>query len=824
MTSSKRTVLLSAFALLSLFFSLEVYGQQYTISGYVFNSRSHETLLGATIYDLNSKKWTTTNEYGFYTITLPAKEVNIEASYVGYKNNQITFELKRDTTINFYLEEAPDSIDEAVVYGESRFHGVRSSQLSAVDIPILQIKSTPTLFGEQDVLKTLQLLPGVQAGNDGTAGLYVRGGGQDENLLLLDGVPVYNVNHALGFFSVFNPDAVKSVTLFKGNFPARFGSRLSSVIDVRTNDGDMYDYHGNFSIGLISSKINVEGPIIKGKTSFNLSARRTYLDAILVPAMYFATKITSKGEEKGHAGYNFYDINAKVNHKFSDRDRLFLSYYTGDDALHAKMRANYAYADGATWEEYMGVNWKWGNMLATARWNHVCSPRLFMDASVNYTHYRNKMGVSYEDIGEYPNPSENYSYESLVTANSGINDLTAKVDFSWNPATDHNVRFGAAYIYHKFSPDVSSNRITVKTPIKGVNGQVKDTTEIVEQMYGDKKINASEINAYVEYKISLGKLFEANVGLHYSAFAVGKEFYNSVQPRLSARILLAEKMSLKLGYAHMSQYVHLLTSNSISLPTDLWVPVTERIKPMSSHQYSAGVFYDMAGYNFSIEGYYKTMDNLLEYIDGASLMATTTGWEDKVAMGRGWSYGAEFLVQRSIGRTTGWIGYTWSKSMRQFDREGQVIDNGRPFPSKYDRRHDISITVSHKLSDRIDFAASWVFNSGNCATLALQHYPQMPEDFIYDASMGYTIKNIGYIPSRNNYRLPAYHRLDLGINFHKQKKHGIRTWNISIYNAYNNMNAFMVYPGYDDKNSEMKKLKKLTIFPIIPSVSYSYKF
>lgn len=819
--------------LFCLLLTTSAYGQRhYTISGSVKDSESHETLLGATIYEEGSAVGTSTNEYGFFSLTLPEGKVRVEFSYVGYAPLVEEFVLSKDCHLNIFLDAAV-GIEQVVVYGDRRHSGALSAQMGAIEIPIAQIKSAPTLFGEQDVLKSLQLLPGVQAGSEGTAGIYVRGGGQDENLMLLDGVPIYNVNHMMGFFSAFNPDAIKSVTLFKGSFPARFSSRLSSVIDVRTKDGDMYAYHGNLSVGLISSKINVEGPLWKGKTAFNISLRRTYSDVITTPLML---GLTNEMLEDGRAygGYYFYDFNAKITHNFSDRDRLYLSFYSGDDAIYVNMRESYIYGDNSSEEVRVKMDWMWGNMVASARWNHISSPRLFMDASLTYTRYRNNLGVGTEvsTVDRYGDEKNEIS----LGANSGISDITAKVDMSWTPTSNHSVRFGGSYVNHRFNPDVAVMRMSASADLEDPEtGEVLDTLVTMQEMIGDKVIRAHEMVLYAEDEMTLGERVQANVGLNYSGFAVGGKFYHSLQPRLSARLLIADNLSAKLGYAYMTQYVHMLSNNSISLPTDLWVPVTERIKPMSSSQVSAGLFYDIPGwFDLSVEGYYKAMDNLLEYKDGASLMATTTGWEEKVAMGRGWSYGVEFLLQRTIGRTTGWIGYTWAKAVRQFDKEGMVINDGKPFPAKYDRRHDVSITISHRLSDNIDLSATWVYNTGNCATLAMQYYPSLPEGE-YDPTITSTMEpTLQHIPSRNNYRYDPYHRLDLSVSFHKQKRYGVRTWNISVYNAYNNMNPFMMYPSSEMEYTDLgngavevwskKVFKKLTIFPIIPSITYSYKF
>lgn len=792
-------------ALVVLLSILSIEAQNSTISGTVVDSLSRESLIGATIIDRVSGKGTVANEYGFFSLTLPRQRVEIEVSYVGYNHKAAPFDLKSDTTLNIALVQSA-SIDRITVTARRKYSGVMSEQMGAVEIPITQIVSTPVLFGEKDIMKVIQLLPGVQGGAEGSAGIYVRGGSQDENLLLLDGVPIYNVNHMFGFFSVFNSDAVKNVTLFKGSFPARFGSRLSSVIDVRTKDGDLYKWHGNISIGLISAKLNLEGPIVKGRTSFNFSARRTYADLFTAPLIAYMSRQDSGENSHAMAGYGFYDLNLKINHRISDRDRLFVSWYMGDDDIYAR----YKYSEtansynGTTDKEYMKLKWGWGNMVGSARWNHVIGKKLFMDSSLTFTRYRHKLRASQQT--ENTDLKENYS----LSANSGIYDYTSKVDFDYSPSPDHAVRAGAAYTYHTFRPDVTSFQSNVS------DGENTNFT------IGNDRIGASELSLYAEDNITVGRVVKANVGLHYSAFAVDGKWYNSLQPRLSMRLLATESLSFKVGYAMMSQYVHLLSNNSISLPTDLWVPVTGNIAPMRSHQYSAGASLNLWNVaDLSIEGYYKQMNNVLEYKDGASLMSTSTDWQQKVAMGRGWSYGVEVLLQRSVGKTTGWIGYTWAKALRQFDREGQQLNGGRPFYAKYDRRHDISITVAHRFSDRIDIGATWVYNTGHCATLALQQFmntgiSELP-----------TVGTHDYVPSRNNYRFEPYHRLDLGVNFNKVKRHGVRTWNISIYNVYNRMNAFVVYPSSEwdqATGSDRQSLAKLTIFPIIPSVSYSYKF
>ncbi len=782
------------------------FAQKRTISGYVMDAASKETLIGATVFDRNSGKGCATNNYGFYTLTLDQGGVDLQVSYVGYTQQNKAIDLKENLSINFLLE-TNTTLDEVVVEATRATVSARSPQMSVVELPVQQIKSIPTLFGEADVLKAIQLLPGVQNGSEGSAGMYVRGGGPDENLLLLDGVPVYNVNHALGFFSVFNPDALKNVTLYKGSFPAHFGGRLSSVVDIRMKEGDMQKYHGNVSVGLISSKLNVEGPIVKDKLSFNLSFRRTYGDLLIKPTLWIASAI-SPDMSKLRAGYNFYDLNAKLNWKISDKDRLYLSFYTGDDAISFGVRYKDYENDGVQYTNNMGLGWRWGNKVASLRWNHVMSQKLFMDASVNYTQYRHRLTMDMSDERFYEQYNQTVKDEFNMAYKSGINDITAKVDFDYTPLPNHEIRFGGNYTYHMFRPEVQSAKM-----VEG-NQTAIDTTMSASNVY------AHETALYAEDNMTFGDIFRVNAGVHYSTFTVDGKTYQSVQPRLSASVMLASNLSLKAGYAYMTQYVHLLSNSSLSLPTDLWVPVTKNIVPMNAHQWSLGAFYELPRlFDISLEGYYKTMDNLIEYKDGASFFGSSDTWENKVCMGRGWAYGVEFLVQRSFGKTTGWIGYTWAHAKRQFDREGMEINGGKVFPAKYDRRHDLSITVQHKFSERFDLSGTWVFSSGNCGTLGTQVYEGLMDEW-------------GYIPSinaleRNNFRMGNYHRLDLSVNFHKQKKHGIRTWNISVYNVYNHKNPFIVYTDYgwdEATQTEKKRLMQASLFQIIPSVSYSYKF
>lgn len=800
-----------ALLLVAVVMAVSVYSRQYTISGQISDANSGETLIGATIIDLLSKKGVVTNPYGFYSLTLPEGEINLSISYVGYATQNLDFILSKDTTLNIKLDSSIE-LSETVVYGRRTEVGVRGTQMSAIEVPIEQVKSIPSLLGEVDLIKALQLLPGVQGGTEGSAGMYVRGGGPDQNLLLLDGVPIYNVNHLFGFFSVFNADAIKNVTLYKGDFPARFGSRLSSVLDIRMNDGNMREYHGSVSVGLISSKLNFEGPIIKDKTSFNISARRTYVDALVRPLL----KMTPSSE-RIDAGYYFYDFNGKINHKLSDKDRLYLSFYSGDDVIYMNVEekgTSYGYHNDVEYEteslSKMKMNWDWGNLVTALRWNRIVNHKLFLNTTASYTRYRFILGMN-EQYSEQPSFNSDYNYK--LGYNSGIEDYSARIDFDYIPNNNHDIKFGVNYTYHSFKPGVIS--LKEKT-----SWDIPQSTAS-----GDKPIYTSEMSLYLEDNITFTDYLKMNIGLHNSTFSVQQKIYNSLEPRISSRILLSDVWSVKAAYARMSQHIHLLTNSNVSMPTDLWVPVTKRIEPMTANQYSLGLFYNfMNEIDFSLEGYYKTMSNIIEYKDGASFWGSSTGWEDKVAMGDGWSYGVEFLAQRSFGKTTGWVGYTWSKSDRLFDRPGEELNFGKSFPAKYDRRHDISLVASHKFSEKIDISGTWVFSSGNSGTLALQTYEGIEAD-----QYGSDNHRLEYISSRNNYRYPNYHRFDIGVNFHKQKKYGKRTWNLSVYNAYNQLNPFVIYINEDGYwNGEdwvdVLKLKQVSLFPLIPSISYTYKF
>lgn len=779
------------------------FSQNVTISGYIEDGATGEKLIGANVFDVKTYQGTITNNYGFYSLTLPAGEKTIKFSFVGYQPNELILDLGKDTTVTVSLHPAVE-LDEVVVESTRIENALESSQMSVTKLPMNMVKSLPVFMGEVDIIKTLQLLPGIQSGNEGASGLYVRGGGPDQNLILLDGVPVYNANHLFGFFSVFNADAINSVSITKGGFPARYGGRLSSVLDIRMKEGNSKEFHVTGSVGLIAAKLTVEGPIIKDKTSFIVSARRTYIDILAKPFLMLASN-----QEPGYkinSGYYFYDLNAKINHKFSDKSRLYLSAYMGNDKAYTKEE----YKDNEVYdEEEFGL--KWGNITTSLRWNYMFNNKLFANTRVSFTRYKFNVDEQYK--------YEESSYKEDFKFNyfSGIDDVAGSIDFDYVPNTSHYIRFGMSDIYHTFNPGV--NAYSEKSN--------EDTDANIDTVFSNSKIYAHEIDFYIEDDIKIGARIKTNIGLHLSGFAVREKFYTSIQPRISARYMVNEKMSVKASYAKMTQYIHLLSNTSIGLPTDLWVPVTENIKPMQSDQVAVGSVYNInKSFEVQVEGFYKWMTDLITYKPGASYFTVSNTWQNMVTTGKGWSYGAEFLVRKNLGKFTGWVGYTLAWSNRLFTEVSP-----EKYPYRYDRRHDISIVVLWKKSEKFDVGATWVYGTGNAVTLPFDKYLSLDNynNFTGNGSTFYELPYIENVQNRNNYRMPAYHRLDIGLNFHKKTKWGSRTWSVGIYNAYFRQNAFFVYVDYDYHQSpnfgrQKKVLKQVSLFPGIPYITYSFRF
>ena len=779
-----------------------------TINGYVSDAQSGERLIGASVYDTVSHKGTVTNKSGFYSLTLnnPSASTVLQVSYVGYRSATASLaNVTRDTLVNLTIR-TNTQLEEVTVTGRRSISSPESVQMSAIEVPVSQIKGIPALGGEIDVLKAIQLLPGVQSGQEGSSGLYIRGGGPDENLILLDGVPLYNVSHVMGFFSVFNADAIKNVTLYKGNFPAQYGGRLSGIVDVRQNDGNVNGYHGNISVGLLAAHANFEGPIphkhdSTGTTTFNISGRRTYFDLFTTPIMKIMTE-KSDGESVA-AGAYFYDVNAKFTHTFANQnDKLSASFYMGDDALY--MNSHYRSKD-RTEQEYLGVNMNWGNILGAVNWEHRYTSQLFSNTQLSYTRYR--YNVHQQMQYELKDEEAEQLYDQAMKYHSSLQDITLQSHYSWTTHPNHSLQFGASYTFHMFRPEVNSLYIH-----ETEDGEVSPLN--MDTVLSDGTLFGHEAALYVEDSYSPWEWLKFNVGLRGSLYAIDGKVYPSLEPRFGLRALLMRDLAFKASYSYTTQYVHMLSNSSVSLPTDLWVPVTKNILPMHSMIVAAGFSYDILGQaELSVEGYYKRSTNLLEYKDGATFLSGKGTWQDKVCMGDGWSYGVEFLLQRKVGPVTGWIGYTWSRTMRQFDREGQEVNFGRPFHAKYDREHDLSVTLQYQITPRIDVAATFVYGTGTRGTLAMYNY--------YDP---YTGQTLPYQQERNNFKMPDYHRLDVGANFHFPHK-STSEWckdadhilNVSIYNLYCHDNPYMIIPQGTDLN-------QISLFPILPSLSYTFKF
>ncbi|MDR0896198.1 MAG: TonB-dependent receptor [Prevotellaceae bacterium] len=805
-----------------------------TLSGYVTDSLSSETLIGANLYERLHRTGTSTNSFGFYTLTLPEGEVDLTISYLGYQTRSVRFTAICDTVLSIPLIAA-NQLDEVLILADKKETGVAAVGMGSHEIPLTQIRNTPSILGEADPLKTIQLLPGVQAGVEGFSGIYVRGGSPDQNLIMLDGIPVYNADHLLGIFSIFTPEAIKKATFFKGSFPARYGGRLSSIVDVRTNDGDMKHYHGTVTVGTLTDKLHFEGPIVKDRTSFILTARTTHT-LLLSPFL----KVDGT-----RFNYFFYDLNAKINHRFGDRSRLFLAFYHGSDnsLVDSQSDETVQYyplpSDDPSEPEWMlpetdnsyhtysrqRYRLKWGNTILSARWNYVFSNKLFSNTTVAFNSYRMLLDNRMEEQRTRAIESSVQQYGAEYR--SGIRDWSVRFDFDYTPLPAHRMKFGAEYLFHTFRPET----MTMRTYQSEAGAVLQDT---LYNGIHNSNSRGHELSIYAEDDIDLGRRISANLGAHLSLFHTQGKSYLSLQPRLSARYRFDGGFSVKASFTNMAQYVHLLTSSPVSMPTDLWVPITRNIRPMYANQWAVGGYYTaLPGWEFSIEGYYKQMRNVLEYREGSSYFSgTSNNWENKVEMGNGRSMGVEWMVQKSTGKTTGWLSYTLSKSDRQF--KNGTINHGWRFPYKYDRRHSVSLLVNHAFSQRFEIGASWMFNSGAVITV--------PDGQTVTLTPDGHVQQIDLITRRNNYRLPATHRLNLSVNFHKKTRHGMRTWNISLYNAYNAMNPTFAYLDRDETglnfthevapgeftdiitHTGRTKLKKDTLLPIFPSVTYTYKF
>ena len=763
----------------------------HTLSGYFKDASTGETLIGATLSVKGKAKGINSNPYGFYSITLAEGSYTLVGSFVGYQSQQFTIDLFADTLLNISLFSAMALSEEVIVTAKKRENNIRNAQMGKITLPIEQIKSVPAFLGEVDLLKVVQLLPGIRNAGEGSAGIYVRGGGPDQNLIMLDDAVVYNTGHLFGFFSIFNADAIKNVSLIKGGMPAQYGGRLSSVLDISMKEGNNQDYQMEGGIGLIASRFSLQGPIKKDKASFIISARRTYVDAVAKPFI-------SKSSQFYGSGYYFYDLNAKLNYKFSEKDRLYLSGYFGRDVF-----------DFVNGRQSLNVKIPWGNATGTLRWNHVFNNKLFGNTTAVYNDYK----FSFEAA------QDNFA----VKLASGIRDLSLKQDFDFYPFSKHKLKFGGLYTYHQFTPSVVSGRQD-SVEFNPLNAQVKFAHEGAVYLQDDWEVSDRwNINAGLRYsafqQIGAFTVYEKDANGNRTDSSVFKKgepvkTYGGLEPRLTIRYSINDRTSIKASVTRNLQYIHLVSNAGTTLPTDLWVPSTYRVKPQTSWLYAAGLFKNFKNNTFetSLEVYFKDMRNQIEYREGYTPNSIADTEEDFV-FGKGWSYGSEIFVNKVKGKLTGWVGYTLSWTWRKFD----ALNFAEKYPAKYDRRHDLSVVAMYKLSDRWKLSATFVYGTGNAATLPQRFY----------VVGGVLTQEYSRI---NQYRLPAYHRMDLGavLAGKNNNKRKLKTeWVFSLYNAYSRQNPYFIYfdQGGNPANGSLQvQAKQVSIFPVIPAVTWNFKF
>lgn len=773
---------------------------KFTISGYVLQ-KNGEPLINATIRDVESKTGTLSNEYGFFSLTLLEGKHTLRITYIGFGEKVESVDLNRNILLKVYLKE-DYSLDEVLVVGDLN-SPINTTQTGKVSFNAHDLRTEYALFSSPDVVKTLQSLPGVASGTEMLSGLYVHGGNNDENLFLLDGTPLYQVSHLGGLFSAFNTDIIKNIDFYKSGFPARYGGRLSSVVDVRTNDGDLKEYHGTFSMGLLDGRIQYEGPIIKNRTSFNIAMRRSWLEAFSAPAFYFRNK--SNSDDKITGKYAFHDINAKLTHYFSDISKVYISFYTGNDMLKINNKQIFNdYTEDSDEELYRtNFNLQWGNATTAIHWNYRLSPKFFVNITGIYS--RSRSSFNYKKEEQFLNEGEVMRLTSVERYNrSIIDDAGYRLEFDYRPGASQHIRMGSNYLFHAFHP-----QSRILNEYSGNEMQVDTLRNSSYHFY-----RGHEFTLFAEDDIALGREWRLNIGMHYTMFKVTDKTYHEVEPRAAIRYLLNEHTALKLSYTEMSQFMHLLSSTYLNFPTDYWVPSTSNIHPMRSRQFAAGLYMRLPyQVNLSVEGFYKTMNHILEYDGKNQLAPSVENWEADVKRGKGRAYGVELALSRHVLKTSMNFSYTLSWSKRKFDD----IYRGW-YANKFDNRHKINISVRHQLTQQIEAYAAWNYHSGNKITVPSQYIESPALPGINGKKPGQWVYE-----EPNNATLPAYHRLDLGVNFRKVTKRGFeRIWNISIYNAYCRMNV--LYAKVDDLSAGKFTSKATGVFPIIPSFSYTLKF
>lgn len=764
---------------------------KFTISGYVKDAANGEALIGANVFVKETRGGAAVNTYGFYSLTLPADTYTVNFMYLGYETYSQTIYLDKHISLNIDLKRENKTMQKVEIVSDRAAENTQSSRMSSISLTIDEIKKLPTFGGEVDIIRVMTLMPGVQSGGEGNSGFYVRGGGPDQNLILLDGVPVYNPTHLFGFFSVFNGDAIRNAEIIKGGMPAQYGGRLSSVLDITTKEGNNKKFEVEGGIGLIASRITIQGPIVKNKLSFIVSGRRTYADLLAKPFM--------KNSNFKGSGYHFYDLNAKLNWIIGPKDQLYISGYYGKDKFSFKNP-----------ESSFNAGMDWANATASIRWNHVYSPKLFSNLTVLFTDY--SFGFSGEQT------------EFTFKLNSGVRDYGFRMDFNYYPNPKHLVRFGAEYTDHTYRPsnvtfESQLGNLVVPQPLDYHTNEaavyISDDWEISKRWkvnFGARASYFAFLGDYTRYKTdAYGQTVDT---ITYKPWEMIKDYFRG-EPRVSGRFLINENMSIKASYAMNYQYVQLASRATVSLPLDVWLPATEQIKPQFSQQVALGYFMNFKQNMFetSVELYYKPMRNLVEFQDGADpAQSINDNIDNTLVQGNGESYGAEFFIRKSKGKLNGWIGYTLAWTNRRFT----MLNEGKAFPAKFDRRHDLSLVVNYDLNYRWQFSGVFVYSSGNTLTMpAALHF-----------SEGKMITEFG---PRNGYRFPSYHRMDLSITYvtSKPEKRFKSSINLSVYNTYSRQNPFFIYYTQEGNlnDGDFKiRAKQVAVFPIIPSITWNFKY
>ncbi|MFW5820041.1 MAG: TonB-dependent receptor [Bacteroidota bacterium] len=754
--------------------------KSYTLSGHIRDSETGEELIGATVYVKELGDGTVTNAYGFYSISLAEGSYSIAYSYVGYRTKEFTINFSTDIVKNVELEKSASELEEVVVSTEKKNINITSLEMGTSKLPIESIRQIPAFMGEVDVIKAIQLLPGVQSASEGSSGFSVRGGGTDQNLILLDEATVYNASHLLGFFSVFNNDAVKDVKLYKGDIPARYGGRLSSLLDVRMKDGNLRRFSGSGGVGTISSRLTLEGPIIKDKTSFLMAGRRTYADLFLP---------LSKNEEIRESELFFYDLNGKVNHIINDNNRIFLSGYFGRDVFANQF-----------------ASMKFGNKTMSFRWNHLFSKKLFSNFSFIYSAYDYELGTPEDQ-------------PSAFRWKSSLNNYGFKADFNLYANPLSTFYFGISSVYHVFSPGIAKGigEETIFNEFK-----VPDNYALEHGVYamGEEKIG---YRWSVKYGIRLSGFqnigdatvydFDKNYEVVDSSVYERREFFNNffgLEPRLGVNFTLNDNNSLKASYSRTRQYLQLAKNSTAGTPLDIWFSASPNIKPQIADQVSLGIFKNFRQHTIetSVETYYKYMKNTIDFRDHAQLLLNPQ-LEGEVRTGNSWSYGLEFLVRLTEEKISGWVSYTLSKTRRQIES----INNGEPYDAPYDKPHDVSVVFNYRINNAWSVGANWVFSSGLPYTFPTGRYEILG-------------KILPVYSDRNAYRFDNYHRLDFSVNY-KIKKPGrrwISEWNISVYNVYGRKNTWAINFVQEENNPNRTYAEKTYLFSVIPAITYNFKF